>query len=768
VTLLGLQLAFAGGRRAVVAAVVTITAVAVGTTLFLLALCVPAALQARADRTAWMNGPFDYAAAAGDEGAAPHTIMSVGTDGYHALAIDVVTLAATGPRAPVPPGLVEVPTVGEVWVSPALEELMPSAPELQARYGRHVAGIIGDEALAGPDQLLAVRGVTRSDASWSGFPVQEFSRDGEVLQFTGIVRLLVLLGAVAMLVPVALLVAMTTRLSAASRDRRFAALRLAGATTSQICRLAAVESSVIGVAGAVSGTGLFFLTRPLAAYVSYDEGRWFLSDLAPGLSSLLLVGIAIPLVTVAASQLTLAKVARSPLGVSRQALPRPVTVWRLVPLAASIPLLGYVLTSDAATQAAGGRGRLVLGAFLLLLLTLVLAGAWFARAIGLALARSRRAASLLAGRRLADDPRAGFRSIAGVILAILVTTMFIATTPAAAESLRSTTTIGQQVGSAQASIINSPPRLSAELLGDVREIPGVSNAALVYEAQAADGNNPVKVWVGDCEEIVESARMQSVACGSAPVVVAKNRQSAVTAADGSIELYSFFSSGPTPIGSVPQATSVAAVSVSLSETAMMPAQTGVDMPGLLVSPNALSVSVLELRPTLMVVKYEDQAALERLRTVVMLQVPSSQVTTRETAYDGLSSDVRRLYRVLAIATFGVFLVAGCGLVVAVAIGLLERRRPFAMLRAAGTPLSTLRWTIFLEAAAPLSVMSVLAAVLGGLVGGWAASSSGSSQPLPWLALGLPILFGVVVALLVVASALPMVRLATGTGETRSD
>lgn len=78
-------------------------------------------------------------------------------------------------------------------------------------------------------------------------------------------------------------------------------------------------------------------------------------------------------------------------------------------------------------------------------------------------------------------------------------------------------------------------------------------------------------------------------------------------------------------------------------------------------------------------------ALERVRTLVRQRVPGGQVATRVSTYDGYSRDVRRLYRVLTIAALGVFVVTGLGLVVAVAVGLLERRRPFALLRASGTP-----------------------------------------------------------------------------------
>lgn len=109
-----------------------------------------------------------------------------------------------------------------------------------------------------------------------------------------------------------------------------------------------------------------------------------------------------------------------------------------------------------------------------------------------------------------------------------------------------------------------------------------------------------------------------------------------------------------------------------------------------------------LRSTRLLVRYAIPDALEHVRTRVMQQVPGGYAATRQSTYEGFSSDARRLYRVLPMATAGVFGVVALGLIVALATGLLECRRPFALLRAAGTPLRTLRRTMFLEAGAALT------------------------------------------------------------------
>ena len=63
--------------------------------------------------------------------------------------------------------------------------------------------------------------------------------------------------ALAILTPVLIFIATATRLSAARREERFAAMRLVGATREQVSLLAAVESTTAGIAGMILGFGLF-------------------------------------------------------------------------------------------------------------------------------------------------------------------------------------------------------------------------------------------------------------------------------------------------------------------------------------------------------------------------------------------------------------------------------------------------------------------------------------------------------------------------------
>jgi hypothetical protein len=97
---------------------------------------------------------------------------------------------------------------------------------------------------------------------------------------------------------------------------------------------------------------------------------------------------------------------------------------------------------------------------------------------------------------------------------------------------------------------------------------------------------------------------------------------------------------------------------------------------------------------------------------------------------------------------------GTGESVAVAAGIIERKRPLALLRVAGMHLSELQRTALLEAAAPLRLIALASAILGlgtsAVVVASPAASPGRCHPVGyWLNLT----GGLVVALGVVAAAL---------------
>ena len=122
--------------------------------------------------------------------------------------------------------------------------------------------------------------------------------------------------ALGMLTPVLIFIATATRLSAARREQRFAAMRLAGATRKQVSLLAAAESTAAAVLGVAAGFGIFFLLRTPVAGIPFFGEPFFPGQLSLSLPDILAVAIGVPVAAAVAARLALHRVHISPLGVT--------------------------------------------------------------------------------------------------------------------------------------------------------------------------------------------------------------------------------------------------------------------------------------------------------------------------------------------------------------------------------------------------------------------------------------------------------------------
>ena len=115
----------------------------------------------------------------------------------------------------------------------------------------------------------------------------------------------------------------------------------------------------------------------------------------------------------------------SPLGVTRRATPKPPRAWRVIPLLAGLAELGFfVVHGRPATSP--GRPRRYLPGLLLVMIGLVIAGPWLTMVGARIMARrTSRPGALIAARRLADNPRAAFRAVSGLVLALFITTVAV-------------------------------------------------------------------------------------------------------------------------------------------------------------------------------------------------------------------------------------------------------------------------------------------------------------------------------------------------------
>ena len=213
---LGLRLATAGGRGALIALGLTALAIAIGTAILLFALAFKPALDSRSQQAAWRTNFSDTANP--DD---PTLFVVPVDDVYQGQPLVRVLVAPLKSGAPVPPGIPRLPGPGQAFVSPALAALLAGAPsdELGGRFGT-VVGTIGNEALRSPQELVAVVGSTQAALQdLSALPISAFSVNPPVPTVPPIAELMIVLAIIGALAPVAVFVSTATRLSAAGVDR---------------------------------------------------------------------------------------------------------------------------------------------------------------------------------------------------------------------------------------------------------------------------------------------------------------------------------------------------------------------------------------------------------------------------------------------------------------------------------------------------------------------------------------------------------------------
>jgi len=128
--------------------------------------------------------------------------------------------------------------------------------------------------------------------------------------------------------------------------------------------------------------------------------------------------------------------------------------------------------------------------------------------------------------------------------------------------------------------------------------------------------------------------------------------------------------------------------------------------------------------------------------------------------------VQRLFDVAVVLTL---VVAGCSLAVAVGGSLVERKRPFTLLRLTGTPTSTLYRVVFLEAVFPLVAATIVAAGTAyGISVLTVQKFAPRGTPVPVLGhiYYITMAVGLVASLLVILTSLPLLGRITGPGNVR--
>ena len=173
------------------------------------------------------------------------------------------------------------------------------------------------------------------------------------------------------------------------------------------------------------------------------------------------------------------------------------------------------------------------------------------------------------------------------------------------------------------------------------------------------------------------------------------------------------------------------------------------------------------------VKVNSPATLERVRTFLVTHpTQSASGTAPRTFGEAVQARVNvgaTVQRLVYMAVALTLLVAGCSLAVAVGGSLVERKRPFTLLRVSGTATSTLYKVVFLEAVFPLIAATLVAAATAyGIAVLTVSKMAPAGTPVPvlghvyYLTMGA----GLAISLLVILVTLPLLGRITGPGNVR--
>ncbi|MFG2936711.1 FtsX-like permease family protein [Streptomyces sp. NPDC048282] len=410
-----------GGRHGLLGAALSVAAAAICTTLLLLCVGANLGFGARAAHADWRT-PVKAGLA---RAVAVEAVSTTFIGGEPVTVVDVAALPGRGGEAPAPPGMPHFPKPGEIWTSPALGRLPGTT---------HTTGTLGRAALVRPGEKVAVVGHRANDPAMTAkrgtdprrpgdivtpTPVADFaghrSADGLGAQYQALVKIATVL----LIVPLLVLGASSARLSVSRRDTRLATLRLLGATPGRIAGIAVTEATLTGTAGAVTGALGYALLLPLTANIPLAGGSWYVSDLWVGTGVLLAVLAGVVLMVAGSALAGLRQVVVGPLGVVRRSrTPRMTAVRALLFVAL---LLGYWQLSKGKAMDIDAVVYCCAAVFA----ALSVIGPWVVGLLGALVTRSAlRPATLLAGRRLLDDPRSVWRAVSALTLAAFVAGFF--------------------------------------------------------------------------------------------------------------------------------------------------------------------------------------------------------------------------------------------------------------------------------------------------------------------------------------------------------
>ncbi|MGO2534913.1 MAG: FtsX-like permease family protein [Brachybacterium tyrofermentans] len=303
-----------------------------------------------------------------------------------------------------------------------MNALLSAAPLLLRRRGA-LADVLPVIAFAASTAIIAT--VVGGAAAFVGrLPAGETPMSGE----ESVMGFLVMCAIIAsvLLVPSAVgLGGSAARLSLARREKDLATMRLVGGTSGQVGSVAVLDVAAQSLLGALIGLGAHLAVTPVLTRLDFGISSFTVGDLLLPWWAYPVLVVALVLIAAGSAAVSLTGVILSPLGVARDSRVVRMSVIRVIIWAALI--LGFVVFMNVGGQLLGnaGGGMAVIAIMVLFVAAIVaginVVGPFIVWITARTLARIAPTPSLLVGaRRLAGDPRAGWRAVSGITFALVI------------------------------------------------------------------------------------------------------------------------------------------------------------------------------------------------------------------------------------------------------------------------------------------------------------------------------------------------------------
>ena len=574
----------------------------------------------------------------------------------------------------------KTPGPGEYYLSRALADAVAQYPDdnILARFGKNTKylGVLPSEYTASPDALMMVRGASAEEVAASDDVAKA---QGQASYFANVYRtdanglksnigldpisiITFGVGGAILLFPIVIFVSVATQLGAAQREKRYAALRLIGATKRQVTRILLLESLLASVAGVVIGLGAFWLLQAPLQQFKMDGMRFNPGDLALTAGQYaLIIGLTLGLTTFV-NWRRMRRAQISPLGVSRSIEKvKKLRGWRALVPAAGIAIFAWLSSKPGLDWLTANKESampilLLMAALLLVMFGLILAGGWLTNKLSLLAARwANNGSMLIAGKRTAVHSRTVFRGVSGVVLALFAGSFYL------------TATSGIENLNIQAIKDNGYSQLkhgTAAVIG--RSLPGDMAKRLQQESYVTSVATVYPREDGNAIRCQDLARYTEHTCPTN----ARPDQFALLNFDAPV-----------------------VKSVSLIND---------------------KVDTNGAKEYLVAVKSDDN--IEKLRSMVVVHANQYDLTYVVSGTDSKKPHINptiREFANLAYVGIGVTLfVAVASLIVSTIGGLMERRRSLYTLRLGGMRLVQLKRLVMVESVAPLVITAILSCSIG--------------------------------------------------------